>query len=265
MPGAARGGGRAAWPPRPAPSAGRPRSARGSPAGRAAGGANGGRATPRRGRRRRPGREPVTDDPPGRAASVGRGDPGEVALVDRAVALVRAADAGPDRRCSGSACGSGPRAARRRASLSQTISSRTTLRPQVAQRRGELLPQPDLERDLLARGRGDGLERRVEMAHVRRPEDDLGEQPGQRASTRGSGLALPVERGAGNPAASADGGRRRRRRRLVSPRSGQPTSSGGGGGASRSKAGSENPGSLRSGRSRPAMARHPATTSRSGG
>ena len=55
---------------------------------------------------------------------------------------------------------------------------------------------------MLPRRRGDGLERRVEMADVRRPEDDLGEQAGQRVRLHGDGPPLPVDGGAGHPAAA---------------------------------------------------------------
>ena len=41
------------------------------------------------------------------------------------------------------------------------------------------------------------------MTDVRRTQHDLGEEPGERARFDGDGAALPVERGAGDPAAAA--------------------------------------------------------------
>ena len=119
---------------------------------------------------------------------------------------------------------------------------------------------------LVSRGgeRRDRLERRVEVAEVRRPQDDLGEQSRQRARLDGR-----------SPAAGgrAPRGRSSRRGRLrsattspgaVSPRSGVDQV-GGGSGASRSNAGRVNPGSARETRSRPAIAGIVADTGRCAG
>ncbi len=145
------------------------------------------------------GREPVADRSPGRATRIGRRDPGQVGVVDRAVTLVAAADLVatdgaavvlvdrprsrvghglPDDLVEDDAPAAGPAAA------------------------GVLLTEPDLERRLLARCGGDRLECRVEVTNVRRPQDDLGQQAGQRARLEGRGPALAVDGGAGDPAAS---------------------------------------------------------------
>ena len=96
------------------------------------------------------------------------------------------------------------------------------------------------------------LERRIEVAEVRRPEDELGEEAGQRRRLEADGAALAVDRGPGDPAAAtveveddvAGAG-------VASIRA--ATSPGGGGGASRSKNGSEKPGSARTSEARPAI------------
>ena len=54
---------------------------------------------------------------------------------------------------------------------------------------------------LAARRGAEGLERRVEVAHVGRPQDDLGEEPGQRVRLHRDGPPLAVDGGPGHPAA----------------------------------------------------------------
>jgi hypothetical protein len=68
---------------------------------------------------------------------------------------------------------------------------------------GQHLAEPDLEGRLFARGRRDGLERRVQVPDVGRPEDDLGQEAGQRAGLERGGATLAVHRGPGDPAAPA--------------------------------------------------------------
>ena len=112
--------------------------------------------------------------------------------------------AGRGRPCSGSA--GRPAAARpprRRPSVvdrpddlvddERPAAGRAARREQVADR--------DLEAGLAPRRGGHPLEGRVEMADVRRPQDDLGEHPGQRARFERDRPALAVDRGPGDPAA----------------------------------------------------------------
>src|SRR6185436_11886151 len=49
----------------------------------------------------------------------------------------------------------------------------------------------------------EGGERSVEVAEIGRPKDDLGEEPGQRAGLEREAASLPVDGGAGDPAAAA--------------------------------------------------------------
>ena len=60
-----------------------------------------------------------------------------------------------------------------------------------------------LEARLPARGGGHALERGVEVAHVRRPQHDLGEHPRQRRRFDRDRAALAIEGGPGHPAAAA--------------------------------------------------------------
>ena len=137
---------------------------------------------------------------PRRAARVGRRDPGEVALVDRAVALVAAADLVP---AGGAAVVLVDRA---RACLGNRLPDDLVEDDAPAARgapAGVLLAEPDLERRLLARRGGDRLERGVEVADVGRPEDDLGQQPGERARLERGRPTLAVDRRARHPATAA--------------------------------------------------------------
>ena len=68
---------------------------------------------------------------------------------------------------------------------------------------GVALAQPDLERGLLARRGGDRLEGGVEVADIGRPQDDLGQEAGQRARLEAGRPALAVDRRPGDPAAPA--------------------------------------------------------------
>ena len=117
--------------------------------------------------------------------------------------------AGRGRPCSGSA---GRPAAARPAS-DAALGVRTTAhddlvddeRPAAGRAAGrEQVAERDLEARLAARRRGHALERRVEVADVGRPQDDLGEHPGQRARLERDRPALAVDRGAGHPAAAAE-------------------------------------------------------------
>ena len=76
------------------------------------------------------------------------------------------------------------------------VARRAARREQVADR--------DLEARIAARRGGQPLERGVEMADVGRPQDDLGEHPGQRARLEGDGPALAVDGRPGDPAAAAE-------------------------------------------------------------
>ena len=61
-----------------------------------------------------------------------------------------------------------------------------------------------LEARLAAGGRGERLDRGVEVAQVRRPEDDLGQEPVERRALEADPLALAVDRGARDPAAAPE-------------------------------------------------------------
>ncbi len=111
----------------------------------------------------------------------------------------RPARAGPRRRRagrgrpgSGSACArAAGRAAgrpRRCASAAQVSSSRTT--EPIAGRAAARVAVGDgrLEAGLPARGRRERLDRGVEMAQVRRPQDDLGEEPVERGALEADAL-----------------------------------------------------------------------------
>jgi hypothetical protein len=55
---------------------------------------------------------------------------------------------------------------------------------------------------LAARGGTEGLERRVQVAHIRGTQHDLGEEPGQRVRLHRDGPPLAVHGGTGHPAAA---------------------------------------------------------------
>ncbi len=146
------------------------------------------------------GREAVPDRPPGGPAGVGRVDPGQVGVVDRAVTLVAAADlvaAGGTSIVLVDGTGSGVRD-RLPDDLVEDHAATAGHAPA-----GVLLAEPDLEGGLLARGGGDRLERGVEVAHVRRPQDDLGQQPGERAGLERCRAPLPIHGCPGDPAAAS--------------------------------------------------------------
>ena len=66
----------------------------------------------------------------------------------------------------------------------------------------ERLADGDLETGLAARRRTHRLERGVEMAKVRRAQDELGEEPGQRRGFEADRPTLPIDRGPADPAAT---------------------------------------------------------------
>ncbi len=68
----------------------------------------------------------------------------------------------------------------------------------------ELVADRDLEARTPARRAGQSLERRVEMADIGRAQHHLGEHPGERARFERDGQSLAVDRGAGDPAATAE-------------------------------------------------------------
>ena len=67
----------------------------------------------------------------------------------------------------------------------------------------EQLADPDLEARLAARRSGHRLERRIKVAEVGWPEDELGEEPRQRARFEADRRPLAGNRGVGHPAAPA--------------------------------------------------------------
>ena len=242
-----RGAGRAAGPPGPAPRAGRSRSARGSRRGRRAGGACAGRAA-----RRASSGAPATSGKRARSMVAHRrrppasaDGPRQVVRVERRLALLRpAALVAADR--AAVVAGDRPRrpAVPSSSSAAQMISSTTSVRPQVAQRVANRSPIETLRLDVAARRGGHALERRVEVADVRRPEDDLGEHPGQRARFERDARGAGGRSRRGRPSRPGRTGRRRRRRGRCGASIRAATRAGDGAGASRSKTGSENPGSV---------------------
>src|SRR4029079_7417287 len=68
---------------------------------------------------------------------------------------------------------------------------------------GEELADRDLQAGLSPRRGAHRLERRVEVAEIRRPQDELREQPGEGRRFEADGATLAVDRGAGNPTAAA--------------------------------------------------------------
>ncbi len=189
-PAAAREGAPGGRRPRPEPPAGHPRSARGSPPGRRAGAAYEGRAGHRRARS-----PPSTTGKRSRrlAASdvrVLRDRPGpfEVVLVERRGPLVGAAPlTAADRAAVVLAGGSGidglALVAVRRPGPDELVGGEHPLARRATRR--EQLADRDLEAGLATRRGGHRLEGGVEVAEVRRPQDELREEPGQRARFRG--------------------------------------------------------------------------------
>ena len=216
-------------------------------------------------------REPVAEPGArrGRFAGIAPGAL-DVARVERRLALLAAAERSPAHDAAvelagrtGLAAGRideyrrGQRLGRLLGVVGQLFRRRTRRatrgRPQVAQRVANSSPTR-LQAGLAARRGAHRLERGVEVAEVRRAEDELGEEPGQRARFEARPRALAVDRGAGDPAAAAGEIEDdvARLRECASIRA--ATSAGGGGGASRSKNGRVNPGSARTRRARPAIA-----------
>ncbi len=68
----------------------------------------------------------------------------------------------------------------------------------------EAVRDPRLEAGLAAGGRGQRLDGGVEVAQVRRAEHDLGQQPVEGGRLEADRAPLPVDRGAGDPAAAAE-------------------------------------------------------------
>ena len=163
------------------------------------------------------------------------------------LALLASRRAGRGRRCSGSGGRSG--AARRPAGSGARRSTRPDdlvddERPAAGGAAGRVqVADRDLEARLAARRGGHPLERGVEVADVRRPQDDLGEHPGQRARLERDRRGAAGRPPRGRPSRRDRTGRRRRRRRSSAARSAPRPGPAGGGGANRSNAGSEKPGS----------------------
>ena len=207
------------------------------------------------------GREPVADRRarPGRAGRSPRSGRGRPRRSSRGAGRRRRPGRG--RPCSGSACG--PAAGRRPGRLSQTISSRTTLRPHVAQRLAYFSPSQTLSADC---SRGAAA---IAWKAASRWRTSGGRRTTS-ASSRVSGLvSSEAARRWRSTAARAIQPPRPWRSTTTSPRLEcasirAATSSGGGGGARRPNAGSEKPGSLRIGTSRPAMGGILPQTGRSG-
>ena len=232
-----------AGPPGPAPPAGRPRSVRGSPRARPAGAACAGRAA-----RRAASGAPATSGNRSRSiariAVAPRRRPmraAQVVGVERRLALLRpAALVAADR--AAVVAGDGPRPSiglPSSSSSAQTTSSTTSVRPHVAQRVANRSPIETLRLDVAARRGGHPLEGGVEVADVRRPQDDLGEHPGQRARFERDARDAGGRPRPGPPSRRARTGRRRRRPGPVCSSIRAATSAGDGAGASRSKIGSE--------------------------
>ncbi len=69
---------------------------------------------------------------------------------------------------------------------------------------GVAIGDPLLEAGLAPRRGRQGLDGCIEVAQVRRPQDDLGEEPVERAGLQADGLALAVDGRPGHPAAAAE-------------------------------------------------------------
>ena len=205
-PAGSRGAGPAGARRGPGPRAGPPRSARGSRRGPRAGAACAGRAA-RRGasrHRRRRGSVERSDGAHRLGPDVGRRAP-QVVGVERRLALLRpAALVAADR--AAVVPGDRSRPARDAGLVvdrpdelvgdEHPAARRAARREQVADRH--------LEARLAARRRGQPLERGVEVADVGRPQDDLGEHPGERARLERDRPALAVDGGPGDPPAAAE-------------------------------------------------------------
>ncbi len=181
-------------------------------------------------------REPLVEEVPGVAARVDRFGPVQVVLVDRGVALLATAElvaaddaavvlaqqATPGRPALGRRGGCGGAVRRRHDRLAGVVSVVARVRVVVALALGlpdelvhdrapaagraagrERVADRHAQARLAARGRAEGLERRVEMAHVGWPKDDLGQEAGQRVRLHRHRAALAVNGGSGHPAAPA--------------------------------------------------------------
>ena len=127
--------------------------------------------------------------------------------------------------------------------------------PQVAQRVAYRSPSETFRLDS-RRGRGrHALERRVEVADVGRPQDDLGEDAGQRARIRGRSPGAAGRPRRGRPSRPVRTGRRRRHRRWSGPRSGTRRGPAGAAAPTDRRPGAENPGSWSEGEARPLIGR----------
>ena len=145
-------------------------------------------------------REALAHQPAGGQVAGDLGGPRDVGLVDRTVALLAAAQlvATDD-----AAVLLGDRPGRLVAGRFPDDLLQGD-RPAAGQATaGIALAEPDLEGRLLARRRRDRLEGGIEMTDVGRPEDDLGQQPGERARLEAGGPALAIDGGPGDPAAPA--------------------------------------------------------------
>ena len=162
-------------------------------------------------------REALVEKAPGVSMGLGRGRSLEVGVVNRRVTLLAAADLVAAERApemlahgNGAAGLHGKRMARGGRS-GRTLAGgrfpdelvgddRPAARWAV---RREQVADEQLQARLAAWCGRDRLERGVEVADVRRPEDDLCHEPRQRARLERDGAALPVHGGTGDPAAAA--------------------------------------------------------------
>ena len=186
-----------------------------------------------------------------RGPDVGRG-PDEVVGVELGLALLPAAALVATH---GAAVALGDRARRLAIVLGLPHDLVGDERPAARRAAGrEHVAERHLEARFATRGRGDALERRVEMADVGRSQDDLGEHPRERARFEGHDPPLTVEPRPGDPAAAPE--------RVGDDVAGTGVrvdqgddEAWGGAGASRSRTGSARPGSEGPGGGRPVIGR----------
>ena len=154
-------------------------------------------------------REPIPEPAAGDVGALGgRLGPLEIVLVERRGALLAAAAlAAADRAAvvlSGRRRGRSsrrPRSASACTGPDELVGDEHPLARRAAGR--EQVADRVLQARLAAGRRAHRLERRVEVAEVRRAQDELGEEPGQRARLDADRAALAVDRGVGDPAAAA--------------------------------------------------------------